>query len=167
MNGKAIPAMATDSFQPTSDLTDKQYQTLLQSVPRPNLRTTTLIVIALGIVLWGIQGTQASPSDFISGIPGLLKFIGRLFPIQLETDTVTLNIGSVTFQVANFPLVIQPIVETVQMAIIGTLGALVVSLPFGLLAARNVSPHPLIYQTVRLLLNAGRAVPEIIYALIF
>ena len=48
------------------------------------------------------------------------------------------------------------------MAIVGTLGALIVALPFGLLAARNVSPHPVLYPVGCLLLNAGRAVPEII-----
>ena len=59
------------------------------------------------------------------------------------------------------------IIETVQMAIIGTAGAIVLAMPFGLLAARNTSPHPWIYQGTRMLLNANRALPEIVYALIF
>jgi phosphonate transport system permease protein len=59
------------------------------------------------------------------------------------------------------------ILETVQMALIGTTLAVVLALPFGLLAARNTSPHRLVYQGTRLLLNANRAVPDIIFALIF
>lgn len=64
------------------------------------------------------------------------------------------------------PLLIASIVETVQMALIGTLGAIILSLPLGLFAARNVSPHPAIYQITRLLLNINRSIPELVYALI-
>lgn len=34
-------------------------------------------------------------------------------------------------------------------------------------AARNVSPHPAIYQVVRLFLNFMRSIPELVYALLF
>lgn len=66
-----------------------------------------------------------------------------------------------------WPVVIPAIVETLQIALIGTVGAILLSLPFSLLAARNVSPHPVIYQATRVLLNANRAIPELIFALIF
>jgi phosphonate transport system permease protein len=66
-----------------------------------------------------------------------------------------------------WPVVIPAIVETLQIALIGTVGAILVSLPFALLAARNVSPHPTVYQVTRVLLNANRAIPELIFALIF
>src|SRR5262249_56700960 len=65
------------------------------------------------------------------------------------------------------PTIVAAIVETLQMAIIGTTLSVFLALPFGLLAARNTSPHPAIYQATRLLLNANRAIPELIFALIF
>jgi phosphonate transport system permease protein len=65
------------------------------------------------------------------------------------------------------PVAIPEVIVTVQMALIGTIGAFLLSIPFGLLAARNVSPNRFIYQTTRLIMNANRAVPELIYALIF
>jgi ABC-type phosphate/phosphonate transport system permease subunit len=65
------------------------------------------------------------------------------------------------------PVILFAILETVQMAQIGTTLAVVLALPFGLLAARNTSPHRLVYQGTRLLLNANRAVPDTIFALIF
>ena len=46
------------------------------------------------------------------------------------------------------------------MAVIGTTLSIFLALPFGLLAARNTTPHSVVYQSVRLLLNANRAVPE-------
>lgn len=57
--------------------------------------------------------------------------------------------------------------ETVQMALSGSVLGIFLAAPFGLLAARNTSPHPWIYQGTRMILNANRSLPEIVYALIF
>ncbi len=67
----------------------------------------------------------------------------------------------------SLPLAFQYVAVTIQMAIIGTLLGALISVPFGLLAARNTSPHPVIYQITRLLLNTIRAVPSLIIGLIF
>jgi phosphonate transport system permease protein len=73
-------------------------------------------------------------------------------------------VGELSIQL---PEIIFAIIETIQMAIIGSSLSVFLSMPFGLLAARNTSPHPSIYQTTRFVLNMIRAVPEIIFALIF
>jgi phosphonate transport system permease protein len=65
-----------------------------------------------------------------------------------------------------YPIILNAIVETIQIAIIGTLGAILLSLPFALLAARNIAPHPIIYQATRLFLNINRSIPTLIWALI-
>ena len=57
--------------------------------------------------------------------------------------------------------------ETVAMGLWGTalafLGAFVIA-PF---AARNLSPHPLIYRVARELLNFLRAMPDLLFAMLF
>ncbi len=65
-----------------------------------------------------------------------------------------------------YPTIIGSIIETIQMALIGTIGAIVISIPFALLAARNISPHPVVYQITRLFLNILRSIPTLIWALI-
>ncbi|NDJ62628.1 MAG: phosphonate ABC transporter, permease protein PhnE [Chloroflexi bacterium] len=65
-----------------------------------------------------------------------------------------------------WPVIIDAVIVTIQMALIGTTGGILLSIPFALLAARNTTPHPRIYQITRLFLNANRAVPELIWALI-
>jgi phosphonate transport system permease protein len=65
-----------------------------------------------------------------------------------------------------YPIILNSIFETVQIAIIGTIGAVLLSLPFALLAARNISPHPAVYQITRLFLNINRSIPTLIWALI-
>jgi phosphonate transport system permease protein len=57
-------------------------------------------------------------------------------------------------------------IQTIQIAIVGTVVAAVLALPVGFAAARNAAPHWLFY-TSRLLLNAFRAVDTLVYALFF
>ena len=40
-----------------------------------------MLAAALGLVyLWGLAGTQVSPSELVAGIPHILDFIRRLMP---------------------------------------------------------------------------------------
>ncbi|MEO1286516.1 MAG: phosphonate ABC transporter, permease protein PhnE [Chloroflexota bacterium] len=65
-----------------------------------------------------------------------------------------------------YPVIINSIIETAQIAVIGTVFSILLAIPFGLLAARNTTPHPIVYQVVRLFLNLVRSIPTLIYALI-
>jgi phosphonate transport system permease protein len=88
---------------------------------------------------------------------------------QLRSEGVTTIqyvVGATGFTIG-FPKIVTAVVETIQMAIIGTLGAVILALPVALLAARNVSPHPVVYQVTRFILNILRSIPELIYGLIF
>ncbi len=63
--------------------------------------------------------------------------------------------------------VLEKLLETVEMAFLGTLIAAVLSLPIGILAARNASPHPAISHALRGLLTLVRSLPELMWALVF
>ena len=56
--------------------------------------------------------------------------------------------------------------ETLAIAAVGTAFGLPVALLFGTLAASNVTPRP-VHTSVRLLLGGVRAVPSMVYALLF
>jgi phosphonate transport system permease protein len=60
-----------------------------------------------------------------------------------------------------------PLWETLVMSVAGTAFALVLSLPLGLLAAANTSPHPVAYFMCRGILNTLRAIPELIMGILF
>ena len=62
---------------------------------------------------------------------------------------------------------IVPLLDTLAMSVAGTAFAIVFSIPLGLLAARNTSPHPVVFQAARGLLNILRAIPELIMGIIF
>jgi phosphonate transport system permease protein len=62
---------------------------------------------------------------------------------------------------------LKPLLDTLAMSVAGTVLAVVFSLPLALLAAPNTSPHPVVYQTCRIVLSFLRSVPEIIMGIIF
>ena len=57
-------------------------------------------------------------------------------------------------------------VETIKIAFVSTVMGTIISLPIGLLAARNLNPKPLSY-IARFILAAARSIPSIIWAIFF
>lgn len=66
-----------------------------------------------------------------------------------------------------FSRVIDPMLLTVQTAVAATVIGIVFALPLSILAARNTTPHPAIYNIIRFLVNTTRAIPSLILALLF
>jgi phosphonate ABC transporter permease subunit PhnE len=65
-----------------------------------------------------------------------------------------------------FNKIIDPMLLTVQTAVAATVIGMVLALPLSILAARNTTPHPVIYNIVRFIVNTLRAIPSLILALI-
>lgn len=63
-------------------------------------------------------------------------------------------------------LYVWQMVETVQIALWGTALAVVIGIPFSILSSANVAPAWLV-QPVRRLMDASRAINEIVFALLF
>ncbi len=62
---------------------------------------------------------------------------------------------------------VDPMVETLAMSVAGTALAIFFSVPLAFLAARNTAPNAWTYQAARLVLNALRAIPELIMGIVF
>jgi phosphonate transport system permease protein len=60
-----------------------------------------------------------------------------------------------------------PLVETLQMAIVGTVLATAIALPVSFLAARNTAPNVAIATVTRGVLNFLRSMPVMVWALLF
>lgn len=60
----------------------------------------------------------------------------------------------------------QPLCETAQMAVAGTSLGIVIAIPVSLLAARNVTPNPLLRIPARLLMSLLRTMPDMLIAAI-
>jgi phosphonate transport system permease protein len=110
-----------------------------------------LVGAGLLVILWlSAVRINLSAGNVILGIPNMVDFFGRMFPPDFSY---------LSFLVA-------PTIETVQIAAWGTVIAVVLSAPLSLLAARNTSPHPVVYFATRVFLNLLRSINELIYALL-
>lgn len=65
---------------------------------------------------------------------------------------------------AFFPRTVEPLLETLRMAVIATAIGALISLPLSFWAARLTNPNPVLRGIVRTLLNVIRSVPELLYA---
>lgn len=122
--------------------------------PGPSRKTFyTLIVLGLAAAfVWAAIGVEFSASKVFGNVDNAVDFIGRMLPPDIS-DKVTRPVFA-------------SLVETIQMALIGTTLAAVLSLPIAVMAARNVSPGPL-RAVARLCLNLLRTIPSIIWGLFF
>jgi phosphonate transport system permease protein len=66
----------------------------------------------------------------------------------------------------DWKLYVKEMLVTIQIAIWGTLLAIVFAVPFGLLSSSNIV-KPWVYQPVRRLMDAFRAINEMVFALLF
>jgi len=65
------------------------------------------------------------------------------------------------------PRTVEPMVETLQMAVVGAAIAAALSVPLTLLAAKPTNQRRLTRQSVRTLINVIRAIPDLVYATVF
>ena len=121
---------------------------------KENKKKYTKYFIFLLIILiyyWAVNGTESSPTNLVKGLPFMFDFIKRMFPPDIT------NMGKFLLKA----------LETLQMAIIGsTIGALV-ALPLSFLAARNTTPHKIIYHGIRSIFDIFRGINELVWGLIF
>ena len=107
-------------------------------------------VIAVCLVALGITGFFDA-ERFADGIPAMAQLFSEMVPPDFSRWRSWLK----------------PLLDTLAMSIAGTALAVVISLPLALLAAPNISPHPVIQHATRTLLAFLRSVPEIIMGILF
>lgn len=120
------------------------------------LRRPSALTILVGLALIIVTVLSAQTSEFslsavVHGAPAVADFVGRMFPPDLS----------------ELPLAIQLMWETLGIAITGTIFGVSIAIPLGLLAARTVYPNPWVRQTTRVVINIVRAIPELMWALLF
>jgi phosphonate transport system permease protein len=104
-------------------------------------------IVAISFYYCGLFDRQR----LVEGIPSIISLIGESMPPSFS----------------DFRSWLWPLFETLVMSLAGTVLAVTLSIPSAFLAARNTAPHPLVYQLFRGVLNALRAIPELIMGIIF
>lgn len=105
--------------------------------------------IVAGAVLWSLVTTDVELSRLISAGPRIADFIGRMIPPDPTVMSEIMR-GSA---------------ETLRIAILGSVGAIVLSIPLGI-AASETMVSPAVFRPVRTLLALIRAIPLILVAML-
>ncbi len=106
-------------------------------------------MLIAGAVLWSLVTTDVELSRLLSAGPRIADFFGRMFP---PDPTVMEEIwkGSA---------------ETLRIAILGTVGAVVLSIPLGILASETMVSST-VHRPIRIVLAFIRAIPLILVAML-
>lgn len=106
----------------------------------------------LALLLWGgMVVCRVDLGVLITGIPRGIEMLAHMFPPAWN----------------KMPEMVEPALETLQIAFVGTTLGAFLSFLIGLVAARNVHSIRILRDGVRVLLSAERALPDLIVMLFF
>src|SRR5208337_222274 len=109
-----------------------------------------MVVIGLFILIC-LCSVPMDMKELAAGVPRIWRFMKGMMPPDFSRLTVYLKL----------------MLETVAMGISGTFLAIVLGVPLGVLAARNVTHNLIIYNLAKEITNFFRATPDLVFALIF
>ena len=116
----------------------------------PGRRTTFWLLLA-AYVVWAVSDLQVNWDRVLRGFPRAWDIFTRMIPPAVD-DRWSLLINGMT--------------ESVQMAIASTFFGILLAIPLGLCAARNLAPKP-IYVAARSIIVVGRTFHEVLIAILF
>ena len=108
----------------------------------------SILALTLFAIWWlGITIAQIGP-----GLAQLVKLVAPMFPPSAG---------------GHLPLFLKSMEETLAIALLGTLVAVLVAAPLGILAARNATPSRALRFLIRRVLDTIRGIDTLIWALVF
>lgn len=115
------------------------------------LRSAAYVGLSAAIVVASVVGAGISPATLVEALPRVFSSIGQFLPP--ETGGI-------------LPALLAALWVTIKIALAATLIGVVLSLPIGALAARNVAPGPRVAQAFRMVILVIRGIPELILAIV-
>jgi len=117
---------------------------------RPSLGSLALWGLLAAVLAGSWKGADIRPAALIADGGNMATYIASFFPPNFSDWRVYL----------------QEMLVTVQIAVWGTVLAVICAVPLGLLSSTNIAPA-WIYQPVRRLMDAARAINEMVFAMLF
>jgi len=118
----------------------------------PALAPTAVLSVGILLLAFSATAVELDLVRLFKAIPRMIDFAGNLMVMPDWEYLPTLGVN---------------MLQTIEMTFLATSIALVISLPLGVLAAANASPHPVVFHATRNLLTLMRALPELVWALVF
>lgn len=128
------------------------YPTVWRAPPLFGSRTKQRLVLSGFAVylVWSVSDLNVDVDRMLAGFPRALDMLARMIPPDFS----------------RWPLLLNGMVESLQMALAATLAGLLLSVPLGIAASRNLAPRP-IYLAARGFIVVGRTLHEVLLAIFF
>ena len=107
-------------------------------------------VVILAVLAWAWEGSEMNPLALVEYSDNMAEFASGFFPPNFH----------------EWPTMLNEMLITVQVAIWGTVLAVICSVPLGILSSQNLVPW-WVYQPTRRLMDAARAINEFVFAMLF
>ena len=120
------------------------------TVRRPRSRTPLIVVLLVLAIVWALKMTGFDFAEVIQRFSKLLDLLKKILHPNWEF----------------FPKVIQPLVDTIKMSIMGTVIGCAVALPIAVLASSNINRSGVIVSIFRFILALVRTLPTLVIALV-
>ena len=123
-------------------------------IPRPTREKVTLWLILAALIPMTLASAEHIEFDLRAlggGFGDVANLLARMLPPEVSDP----------------PRILDLLLETLMMALLGTVFATVISVPLAFLAAANTTPHPLVHRAARMLITMCRAVPDLVFAVLF
>mgnify|MGYP000580562794 FL=1 len=128
---------------------NKNYEKLIK--PQWTWKTyLSIIILLLSLVLIS-EDLEINYVELFTNSSGYFAdILGRMLPPDFS----------------NFSKLMVAMLETIEIAFLGTFLAIVLSIPIGLFSARNLAPNFIVFQIARIITIFFKAIPEFIIAMI-
>lgn len=114
----------------------------------------TVVVLLVLVHAVAIRQTEFSVPALAQGAGGMVSFLQEAFPPNLDWREVLRP-------------ALEASVTTLWIGLLGTTFSIPTSALLAIWGARTTSPHPIVHQGSRAVLSFFRAVPDVVFALIF
>lgn len=121
----------------------------LQAPPH-NLSVTLAWGFLFMLLIWSWEGADMRPLDLIKYSGNMSIFLKEFFPPDFH----------------DWRIYLEEMVITIHIAIWGTILAILCAIPCGLLSSENLVPS-WVYQPMRRIMDACRAINEMVFAMLF
>lgn len=120
------------------------------TVDRPRSRMPLILVLVVLAIGWSLSMTGFDLAVVIKKGQNILDILVKLFHPKWEF----------------FPKVINPLIDTIKMSILGTVIGCVSALPIAVLASSNIDHNRYIVSVLRFILGLIRTLPTLVIALV-
>ena len=118
--------------------------------PLPIMSKVFFYVVLIAILVWAWIGAEMNPILLVEDAGNMWVLLNDFFPPNFD----------------EWQLYMEEMIITIQIAIWGTLLAVIAAVPFGILSSENLVPA-WVCQPIRRLMDASRAINELVFAMIF